>query len=80
MIVALFQPALMLIDHGHFQYNAVSLGLALWAIVALLHDWDLVGAALFCHSLGFKQMSLFFAPTFFFYMLGKSFKSRYVFP
>ncbi|KAK1738951.1 hypothetical protein QTG54_010267 [Skeletonema marinoi] len=25
------QPALLLIDHGHFQYNTTSLGLALWS-------------------------------------------------
>ncbi len=31
LLTALFQPAIILIDHGHFQYNSVSLGLALWS-------------------------------------------------
>ncbi|KAL7526971.1 hypothetical protein ACHAXR_001739, partial [Thalassiosira sp. AJA248-18] len=31
LLAALSQPALILIDHGHFQYNTVSLGLALWS-------------------------------------------------
>lgn len=31
MLTALCQPAIILIDHGHFQYNTVSLGLALWS-------------------------------------------------
>lgn len=28
----LIQPALLIIDHGHFQYNNCSLGLISWAI------------------------------------------------
>ncbi len=27
LTATLFQPALLLIDHGHFQYNCISLGL-----------------------------------------------------
>lgn len=41
----LINPALILIDHGHFQYNSISLGLAvsLALCVAQLAD-------LFCNS------------------------------
>lgn len=28
LFAALLQPAAVLIDHGHFQYNSISLGLA----------------------------------------------------
>ncbi|KAL7510900.1 hypothetical protein ACHAXN_007727 [Cyclotella atomus] len=31
LTMALAQPAILLMDHGHFQYNTVSLGLALWS-------------------------------------------------
>jgi len=31
LLTALTQPAIILIDHGHFQYNTTSLGLALWS-------------------------------------------------
>lgn len=33
-LMALLQPALVLIDHGHFQYNSVCLGLAMAGAVA----------------------------------------------
>jgi alpha-1,3-glucosyltransferase len=66
------QPALFLIDHGHFQYNSISLGLTLWAINCLLFDQDVLGSIFFCLALNYKQMSLFHAPAFFFYLLGKN--------
>ena len=63
-------PALVLVDHGHFQYNCVSLGLALWALTAALRDRPLACAA-FCFTLAlnFKQMSLYLAPAIFCYLL-----------
>lgn len=90
----LLQPALILVDHGHFQYalhqrraaasaaaepptvarryNGISLGLALAAALAIGADHDVAGSILFCLSLNFKQMSLYYAPAFFCYLLGKS--------
>lgn len=66
------QPALLLIDHGHFQYNSISLGLTLWAINFLLIDRDILGSIAFSLALNYKQMSLFHALAFFFYLLGKN--------
>ena len=60
----LFQPALMLIDHGHFQYNSVMLGLTLLAIVNLNYNNRLIASFLFVLSLCFKQMALYYAPIF----------------
>lgn len=37
LLVLLSQPALLLIDHGHFQYNSFSLGLVLASVVAVHH-------------------------------------------
>ncbi|KAF2076732.1 hypothetical protein CYY_001989 [Polysphondylium violaceum] len=62
------QPGLLLIDHGHFQYNGVSLGLALFGITFILANRHLVGSAFFVLSLNYKQMSLYYAPAFFFYL------------
>ena len=44
----LLQPGLILIDHGHFQYNSISLGLALAAFLAITrYHRDCLGAVLF---------------------------------
>ncbi|KAK9241370.1 glycosyl transferase [Lipomyces kononenkoae] len=66
----LLQPALILIDHGHFQYNAVMLGLALLAITNILNDRLVVGSVFFVLSLFFKQMALYYAIPIFAYLLG----------
>lgn len=71
-----FQPALIIIDHGHFQYNSVMLGLALLAIDNLLVDNYPLAALFFVGALAFKQMALYYAPVFFFYMLAKCVRPR----
>ena len=42
LAVLLLNPSLILIDHGHFQYNSVSLGLTLLAVLSLFKDRPLV--------------------------------------
>ncbi|CAE6390816.1 unnamed protein product [Rhizoctonia solani] len=73
LLSVLLQPALVLVDHGHFQYNSVMLGLALWAANMFHLGHDLMGAVFFVASLGFKQMSLYYAPAVGSYLLGKCF-------
>jgi len=68
----LFQPSLMLIDHGHFQYNSVMLGLTIYTINNLLDGFYSMAAVCFVWSICFKQMSLYYAPVFFAYLLSKS--------
>ncbi|KFP80239.1 Dolichyl pyrophosphate Man9GlcNAc2 alpha-1,3-glucosyltransferase [Acanthisitta chloris] len=69
----LLYPGLILIDHGHFQYP-LSLGLALWGVLCLSYDWDLLGSVAFCLALNYKQMELYHSLPFFCYLLGKCFK------
>lgn len=52
----------------------MSLGLALWAVLCLSHDWDLLGSMAFCLALNYKQMELYHSLPFFCYLLGKCFK------
>ncbi|KAK8793444.1 hypothetical protein WA158_004803 [Blastocystis sp. Blastoise] len=71
------QPAIILIDHGHFQYNCVCLGFCVLTIICLYFDLDIIAAICFCLALNFKQMALYFAPVIFFYYIRKSFSHKY---
>lgn len=66
------QPGLLLIDHGHFQFNGISLGLAVLAIGLILDQHDILASIAFSLSLNYKQMSLYYAAAFFFALLAKS--------
>ncbi|KAK9135766.1 hypothetical protein Syun_015096 [Stephania yunnanensis] len=74
--LVLLNPGLILIDHGHFQYNCISLGLTVAAVAAIFVEKDLVGSFLFCLALNHKQMSAYYAPAFFSHLLGKCFKHQ----
>ncbi|RXW25365.1 hypothetical protein EST38_g522 [Candolleomyces aberdarensis] len=71
LLLLLLQPALLLIDHGHFQYNSVMLGFTLLSINFFATGNDLVAAVFFVLSLGFKQMALYYAPAIGSYLLAK---------
>jgi len=66
LFLVLVQPPLLLIDHGHFQYNSISLGFTLWAINFILMDkdsiarWAVVDCLKLCHLYQFKYISIFF--------------------
>ncbi|ESO09262.1 hypothetical protein HELRODRAFT_73543 [Helobdella robusta] len=66
----LLYPGLMLIDHGHFQYNCISLGLFLWSVNMMCCS-QLLSAVLFVLAINYKQMELHHALVFFFYLLGR---------
>ncbi|KAF7299547.1 Glycosyltransferase family 57 protein [Mycena chlorophos] len=71
LLTLLFQPALLLVDFGHFQYNSVMLGFTLLALNAFAFEADIIGAIFFVLSLGFKQMALYYAPAIGGYLLAK---------
>ncbi|KAJ1405375.1 Glycosyl transferase, ALG6/ALG8 [Sesbania bispinosa] len=73
----LINPCLILIDHGHFQYNCISLGFTLGAVTAILSGKDLVASVLYCLALNHKQMSAYFAPAFFSHLLGKCLRRQH---
>ena len=74
ILVTLCQPAVLLIDHGHFQYNTVALGLSVAAFSSMVQPtfgacvW---GGFFFTLALNFKQMTLYYAPVVFSYLLGR---------
>uniref|UniRef100_A0ACB8F455 Glucosyltransferase-like protein n=1 Tax=Sphaerodactylus townsendi TaxID=933632 RepID=A0ACB8F455_9SAUR len=55
-------------------YNSVSLGFALWGVLCLSYDLDLLGSTAFCLAINYKQMELYHSLPFFCYLLGKCFK------
>uniref|UniRef100_A0ABK0M2P0 Alpha-1,3-glucosyltransferase n=1 Tax=Rattus norvegicus TaxID=10116 RepID=A0ABK0M2P0_RAT len=65
----LLYPGLILIDYGHFH-----LGFALWGVLGVSCDWDLLGSLAFCLALNYKQMELYHSLPFFCFLLGKCFK------
>lgn len=71
VLTALIYPGLILIDHGHFQYNCVSLGLFVAAVAVMVRDSFVVSSVLFVLALNYKQMELYHALPFFFYILGR---------
>ncbi|XP_073498755.1 dolichyl pyrophosphate Man9GlcNAc2 alpha-1,3-glucosyltransferase isoform X2 [Phyllobates terribilis] len=70
----LLYPGLILIDYGHFQYNSVSLGFALWGTIALSRGYEALGSLAFCLALNYKQMELYHSLPFFCFLLGKCIK------
>ncbi|KAF9779622.1 glucosyltransferase [Thelephora terrestris] len=71
MVILLTQPALLLIDFGHFQYNSVMLALTLLSVNYMSKGQDVIAAVFFVASLGFKQMALYYAPAIGSYLLAK---------
>ncbi|CAG8959985.1 hypothetical protein HYFRA_00012702 [Hymenoscyphus fraxineus] len=66
----LMQPGTILIDHVHFQYNTVMLGLVLASMSSVLAGRFMWSCIFFVLALGFKQMALYYAPAMFAYLLG----------
>lgn len=80
-VFAMVQPSIILIDHGHFQYNTTALGLALWSFYFVskpgkFYSNCVIGSVLFSLALSFKQMTLYYAPAIFAYLLGRCFVDR----
>lgn len=74
LLTILLQPALTLVDNGHFQYNSVMLGFTLISFNLLNSGHDVLAAAAFVCSLCFKQMALYYSPAIFAYLLGRCIK------
>lgn len=71
--LVLFQPPLVLIDHGHFQYNSVMLGFFLFSIIDLFKGNLILASIWFMSSVLFKQMALHYSPFIFFFILSRLF-------
>ncbi|KAJ9157847.1 Alpha-1,3-glucosyltransferase [Pleurostoma richardsiae] len=70
LVAILMQPATILIDHVHFQYNTVMLGFVVASMASMVAGRFLWAAVFFVAALGFKQMALYYAFSVFAYLLG----------
>lgn len=69
IILSLLYPGIILIDHGHFQYNCVSLALLIYATIFLIKRKNILASICFCLALNYKQMELYHSLPFFLYLL-----------
>lgn len=67
-------PALLLVDHAHFQYNNVSLGLFLAAMTCFVKEYDVLGSAFFCAAIYFKHMLMYYALAIFALLASRMFR------
>ncbi|XP_010544555.1 PREDICTED: probable dolichyl pyrophosphate Glc1Man9GlcNAc2 alpha-1,3-glucosyltransferase [Tarenaya hassleriana] len=67
--MVIWSPALLIVDHIHFQYNGFLLGWLLLSISYLQEGRDLMGGFLFAVLLCFKHLFAVAAPAYFVYLL-----------
>eukprot|EP00761_Pharyngomonas_kirbyi_P002794 gb/GECH01002798.1/.p1 GENE.gb/GECH01002798.1/~~gb/GECH01002798.1/.p1 ORF type:complete len:559 (+),score=72.78 gb/GECH01002798.1/:1-1677(+) len=75
----LWHPALIIIDHGHFQYNGICLGLCFLGIYFGIRRQHFLGAFFFTLALNYKQIALYYSLPFFAFMLGSLLKRSSMF-
>ncbi|KAL9456919.1 hypothetical protein AB3S75_006035 [Citrus x aurantiifolia] len=68
-VLIVWSPALVIVDHLHFQYNGFLLGWLLLSISFLQEGKDLMGGFLFAVLLCFKHLFAVAAPVYFVYLL-----------
>lgn len=74
--LVLLYPAQILIDHGHFQYNCVFMGLTLWAVIMMLKDRHVAASILYMSAICYKQMALYYSLPFFWYIVSYNLRVR----
>ncbi|CAN0900408.1 Probable dolichyl pyrophosphate Glc1Man9GlcNAc2 alpha-1,3-glucosyltransferase [Linum grandiflorum] len=67
--LVVWSPALVIVDHIHFQYNGFLLGLLMLSISCLQDGSDLMGGFLFAVLLCFKHLFAVAGPVYFVYLL-----------
>lgn len=74
LIAFLLKPDIVLIDHGHFQYNSLILGLILGAFYCLKTKNYYLCCLLFTIAIHAKQMAVYYALAFFAGLIGSVIK------
>lgn len=69
LFIILCTPILSIIDHGHFQYNCVMHGFYILSVYCLYDKKFILSIILFSLCINFKQMGLYYALPFPFYVV-----------
>ncbi|XP_074565418.1 dolichyl pyrophosphate Glc1Man9GlcNAc2 alpha-1,3-glucosyltransferase [Curcuma longa] len=69
LVLLLWSPALLIVDHIHFQYNGYLLGILLLSLSFLEEGKDLAGGIAFAVLICSKHLFLVAAPLYFVYLL-----------
>ncbi|KAJ0406350.1 hypothetical protein ATCC90586_007193 [Pythium insidiosum] len=70
LLLTTLDAGLLFVDHIHFQYNGMLLGLLILSAARLRQNKDLQGAFLYAVLLMMKHIYLYAAPLYFVYLLG----------
>lgn len=76
LLWTLWYPGQILIDHGHFQYNCIFMGMTVWSMIAIEFGHHFIAAIIFTLALNYKQMSLYYALPFFWYIFSSNVRKR----
>ena len=76
LFILLISPVLIIIDHGHFQYNQVMHGLFLFALYFLYNGNIILAIIFYCLCVNFKQMGLYYSIPFPLFALKYTFKNN----
>ncbi|KAI3380677.1 hypothetical protein SNEBB_004450 [Seison nebaliae] len=80
LLLIIVEPNINLIDHGHFQYNSISLGLFIISTLFFLEKSSstiiIFSSFFFTLALNYKQMELFHAIPIFLFILMESYRQR----
>ena len=68
-LLLICNPGIILLDHVHFQYNGMLIGILLLSIGCILEEYYILGAVFYSLLLTMKHLYLVLAPLYFIYFL-----------
>ncbi|KAK9812681.1 hypothetical protein WJX72_001802 [[Myrmecia] bisecta] len=69
MFLVLASPGLLIVDHIHFQYNGMLLGLLVWSLALVREGRDLAAACMFAVLVNMKHLFASLGPVYVVYLL-----------
>lgn len=77
LFLLLIKPDQILIDHGHFQYNSITMGCILYALYFMLDKKYYLCCLFYTVAVNCKQMGVYFALAFLGALIGLNFSSNF---